>query len=49
MFVKNEIAKHIVLKTFKERKQLGEFTGKYSPKHKKEDIDLKDMPLFKEY
>jgi modification methylase len=49
IFVKNEIAKHIVLKTFKERKQLGEFTGKYSPKHKKEDIDLKDMPLFKEY
>jgi modification methylase len=48
MFVKNEIAKHIVLKTFKERKQLGEFTGKYSPKYK-EDIDLKDMPLFKEY
>jgi len=49
IFVKNEIAKHIVLKTFKERKQLGEFTGKYSSKHKKEDIDLKDMPLFKEY
>jgi modification methylase len=48
MFVKNEIAKHIVLKTFKERKQLGEFTGKYSPKYK-EDIDLKDMPLFKQH
>ncbi len=28
-FVQEEIAKHIVAKTFKERKQKGEFTGKY--------------------
>ncbi|MEM4230748.1 MAG: site-specific DNA-methyltransferase [Candidatus Pacearchaeota archaeon] len=28
-FVQEEIAKHIVVKTFKERKQSGEFTGKY--------------------
>lgn len=29
-FVQEEIAKHVVAKTFKERKQNGEFTGKYS-------------------
>lgn len=28
-FVQEEIAKHIVVKTFKDRKQKGEFTGKY--------------------
>jgi len=44
MFVRNEMAKHIVSKTFKERKELGEFTGKYGPKNKKineqEEINL---------
>jgi hypothetical protein len=38
------MAKHIVSKTFKERKELGEFTGKYGPKNKKineqEEINL---------
>jgi modification methylase len=28
-----EIAKHIVRKTFKERKEKGEFTGRYRPKY----------------
>ncbi|MBA2123606.1 site-specific DNA-methyltransferase [bacterium Unc6] len=31
-FVKEEMSKHIVIKTFKERKEKGEFTGRYSPK-----------------
>lgn len=36
--VQKEIAKHIVVKTFKERKQKGEFTGKYTPqKNKKQE------------
>jgi site-specific DNA-methyltransferase (adenine-specific) len=29
-----EIVKHTVYKTFKERKEKGEFTGKYGPKKK---------------
>jgi len=33
-FVKEEIKKHIVIKTFKERKEKGEFTGKYGPQTK---------------
>ena len=32
--VKEEIKKHIVIKTFKERKEKGEFTGKYGPQTK---------------
>ncbi len=32
-FAKEEMAKHIVVKTFKERKQKGEFTGKYGKKN----------------
>lgn len=31
-FAREEIAKHLVMKTFKERKELGEFTGKYGKK-----------------
>lgn len=34
-FVMEEIAKHVVKKTFKERKERGEFTGKYGPKGKR--------------
>ena len=32
---KEEMAKHVVIKTFKERKEKGEFTGKYSQNNKK--------------
>lgn len=40
-FVQEEIAKHIVVKTFKERKQKGEFTGKYGGQNKnKQEIQL---------
>ncbi|MCM8788142.1 MAG: site-specific DNA-methyltransferase [Candidatus Omnitrophica bacterium] len=38
-FVQEEIAKHIVVKTFKDRKQKGEFTGKYGKQnHNKQEI-----------
>ncbi len=37
-FAKEEIAKHIVVKTFKERKQKGEFTGKYGRQNNKQEI-----------
>ncbi len=43
-FAKEEIAKHIVVKTFKERKQKGEFTGKYS---KQDNKKLEQQLLFK--
>ncbi len=33
-YAKEEIAKHVVEKTFKERKEKGEFTGRYGPKNK---------------
>jgi len=39
-YVKEEIAKHVVLKTFKERKEKGEFTGKYGPKSNKKQQEL---------
>jgi len=39
-FVKEEIARHIVLKTFKERKEKGEFTGRYGPKGIKKQQEL---------
>lgn len=38
-----EIARHIVIRTFKERKERGEFTGKFSTLNKKEE----NLPLFK--
>jgi hypothetical protein len=38
--VKEEIARHIVLKTFKERKEKGEFTGRYGPKGIKKQQEL---------
>lgn len=40
--IKEEIAKHIVLKTFKERKEKGEFTGKYKPTN----FNNKELTLF---
>jgi len=38
--IQEEINKHKVLKTFKERKERGEFTGKYSPKNGKKIEEL---------
>jgi modification methylase len=35
-FAQQEIEKHKVIKTFKDRKLNGEFTGKYGPKKKNE-------------
>lgn len=40
-----EIAKHIVIKTFKERKEKGEFTGRYG-KNNKRDNEQKILDLF---
>ncbi|CEG12097.1 hypothetical protein MSIBF_A1940001 [groundwater metagenome] len=46
---KEEISKHTVTKTFKERKENGENTGKYKPQNGRSDditseqITLKDM------
>lgn len=34
-FAKEEIAKHVVTKTFKQRKEKGEFTGRYGPQNNK--------------
>jgi len=46
-FVMEEVAKHVVVKTFKERKERGEFTGRYGPKSKNERSDIqKGMSLF---
>lgn len=45
-FVMEEIAKHNVEKTFKERKDRGEFTGKYAPKNLKERNHYHILDLF---
>jgi len=47
-FAKEEKDKHIVVKTFKERKKLGEFTGRYGPQNKKDKImtDEQEIDLF---
>lgn len=44
-YAEEEMAKHIVLKTFKERKERGEFTGKYGKRMSKE---LKTLHLFRD-
>ncbi|GAB4350836.1 MAG: site-specific DNA-methyltransferase [Flammeovirgaceae bacterium] len=41
--IKEEISKHVVTKTFKERKEKGEFTGKYKPVLAKEQ-DTQQFP-----
>jgi len=38
-FAKEEINRHVVVKTFEERKEMGEFTGRYTPQNKKENIN----------
>lgn len=48
-FAKEEMGKHIVVKTFKERKKRGEFTGRYGPQNNKGKIttnEQKEMDLF---
>lgn len=45
-YVKEEIAKHIVRKTFKERKEKGEFTGKFGPRNKKIKNGQRILDLF---
>lgn len=48
-FAKEEMAKHVVVKTFKERKKTGEFTGRYGPHGKKGKVitnEQKEMDLF---
>lgn len=48
-FAEEEMGKHIVVKTFKERKKRGEFTGRYGPQNKKGKIptnEQKEMDLF---
>lgn len=48
-FAKEEMGKHIVVKTFKERKEMGEFTGRYGPQNKKGKItttEQKEIDLF---
>lgn len=45
-YVQDEIAKHIVVKTFKERKERGEFTGKYRKKNNKINNEQKTLELF---
>lgn len=43
--VNEEIAKHVVVKTFKERKEMGEFTGKYGKNNIKTDNQPKALDL----
>ncbi|HHT9154861.1 MAG TPA: DNA-methyltransferase, partial [Candidatus Tripitaka sp. YC43] len=45
-YANEEMAQHIVLKTFKERKEKGEFTGKYRPKRKIKMVEEETLPLF---
>jgi len=45
-FVREEIARHIVLKTFKERKKRGEFTGKYRPINIYNNKKQEELTLF---
>jgi len=42
----DEMAKHIVEKTFKERKEKGEFTGKYGKNNNKKENKYKTLDLF---
>lgn len=45
-FAREEIAKHIVVKTFKERKQNGEFTGKYCKRNNNNQEIHTSLKLF---
>jgi site-specific DNA-methyltransferase (adenine-specific) len=48
-YVNEEIAKHIVVKTFKERKENGEFTGKYGQQNNKKSEQQSVFKLFEEF
>lgn len=51
-FANEEMVKHIVMKTFKERKEKGDFTGKYGPRNNKPEVIInaqKEMSLFSPY
>jgi len=43
-YANEEISKHVVVKTFKERKEKGEFTGKYGKQNNKK---LEQQSVFK--
>lgn len=45
-YAKEEMDKHIVVKTFKDRKEKGEFTGKYRPDNFKKNNNSKIPTLF---
>jgi len=45
-YANEEIAKHIVVKTFKERKEKGEFTGKYGQQNSKKSEQQSVFKLF---
>ena len=45
-YAQEEMAKHIVEKTFKERKERGEFTGQYGKRNNKGDSKQKILDLF---
>jgi site-specific DNA-methyltransferase (adenine-specific) len=48
-YANEEIAKHIVVKTFKERKEKGEFTGKYGKQNNKKLEHELNINLFESY
>jgi DNA modification methylase len=48
-YANEEIAKHIVVKTFKERKEKGEFTGKYGQQNNKKSEQQSVFKLFEEF
>ena len=45
-YANEEIAKHIVMKTFKERKERGEFTGRDGRKNNRIENNQKSLELF---
>lgn len=45
-YANEEMAKHIVMKTFKERKERGEFTGKYRKRSEGNNYEHKILKLF---
>jgi len=48
-YANEEIAKHIVVKTFKERKEKGEFTGKYGQQNNRKSEQRSVSKLFDEF
>jgi modification methylase len=48
-YANEEIAKHTVVKTFKERKERGEFTGKYGQQNNKKNKIVSVFKLFEDF